>query len=534
MSFRPNPPSFQQLSMFDGYRMLSDKKQRMLKDSWATTFRDEIFANIDEEPYRKLFDEEGAASCPNYPINTLVAASIIKKMFGLSEEELFESINLDLRYSYALNLDSLSEDVFSLRTYERLISKVVAHHKETGEDLIQQTWDSLTDQIAKVMGIDKTNRRMDSFMVQMSAKDMSRRELIYKAIKGFVSYLFLIGDTEGISYMGHYTQDGDQNNVLYRCPAEHRDGRDHALLKDASVLIEKCGGSYADEKAYKVFSRIINEQTILENGTRRFRNKEDGGFGSNIAQSTTDMDATFRSKAGKGHKGYVANVEESVGDNGSIITDYDFRPNNVSDQEMLSDRIERSDVQEQKTVIVADGAYDNDEIREAAARKNIDIITTDMTGRKVPVELGAFNISDDGKVINTCPAGHAPISNQYDEKTGQCHATFDAACCERCPYSSACKPKGKGKTRKVTISQKKVQRAKRQAELSGEERTKYSHFRNGVETIPSYFRSSLGVDDMKAFGLSRNRIHFGLDAIAFNVIKLIRFRQRQRTKCALT
>ena len=77
MSFRPNPPSFQQLSMFDGYRMLSDKKQRMLKDSWATTFRDEIFANIDEEPYRKLFDEEGAASCPNYPINTLVAASIM-------------------------------------------------------------------------------------------------------------------------------------------------------------------------------------------------------------------------------------------------------------------------------------------------------------------------------------------------------------------------------------------------------------------------------------------------------------------------
>lgn len=533
MSFRPNPPSFQQLSLFDGYRMLSDKKQRMLKDSWATTFRDEIYANIDEEPYRKLFDEEGAASRPNFPINTIVATAILKKMFGLSEVELFESINLDLRYAYALNLDSLSEDVFSLRTYERLISKVVAHQQETGEDLIQQTWDSLTEQIAKVMGIDMTKRRMDSFMVRMSAKDMSRRELIYKAIKGFVSYLFLIGDTEGISYMEHYTQDGDQNNVLYRCSAEHRDDRDAALLKDASLLIEKCGDSYADEKAYKVFSRIINEQTIVDNGTRRFRNKEDGGFDSNIAQSTTDMDATFRSKAGKDHKGYVANVEESVGDNGSLITDYDFRPNNVSDQEMLADRIERSDVQKQKTIIVTDGAYDNDEIREAAAKKNIEIITTDMTGRKVPVELGAFNLSVNGRAVNTCPAGHTPLYNKYDEKTGQCHATFDAACCEHCPYSTMCKPKGKGKTRKVTISQKKVQRAKRQAKLRGEESTEYSRFRNGVETIPSYFRSSLDVDDMNAFGLSRNRIHFGLDAIAFNVLKLIRFRRRQRVKCAL-
>lgn len=81
MSFRPNPPSFQQLSLFDGYRMLSDKKRRMLKDSWATTFRDEIYANLDEEPYMNLFDEEGAASRPNFPINTLVSASIIKKMF---------------------------------------------------------------------------------------------------------------------------------------------------------------------------------------------------------------------------------------------------------------------------------------------------------------------------------------------------------------------------------------------------------------------------------------------------------------------
>lgn len=534
MSFRPNPPSFQQLSLFDGYRMLSDKKRRMLEDSWAPIFREEIYAKIDEEPYRQLFEEEGSASRPNFPINTVVSAAILKKMFGMSETELFESINLDIRFSYALNLESLSEDVFSLRTYERLVSRVADHLAETGEDLIEQTMLSLADEIAKVMGIDKSHRRMDSFMVEMSAKDMSRRELIYKAIRGFVTYLFLIGDTEGIAYMEHYTQDGDQNNVLYRCTKEHQNDRDNALLKDASKLIEKCGSSYADEKAYQVFNRIINEQTILDNGNRRFRNKEDGDFDSNIAQSTTDMDATFRSKAGKNHKGYVANVEESVGKNGSIITDYDFQPNNVSDQQMLSDRIERSDVQEKKTVIVVDGAYDNDDIRESAADKNIEIVATDMTGRKVPVEFGAFNMTDDGTAVNTCPAGHAPMSNSYDEKTGQCCATFDAAHCEHCPYSSICKPKGKGSTKKVHVSQKKVQRAKRQVKLNDAERSEHSRFRNGVETIPSYFRNVLGVDNMKAFSWVRNRIHFGFDVGAFNAMKVIRFRQRQRVKCALT
>lgn len=290
MSFRPNPTSFQQLSLFDGYRMLSDKKRHMLEDSRAPIFREEIYAKIDEEPYRQLFEEEGSVSRPNFPINTVISAAILKKMFDMSETALFESINLDIRFSYALNLESLSEDVFSLRTNDR----------------------------------------------------------------------------------------------------------DNALLKDASKLIEKCGSSYADKKAYRVFNCIINEQTILDNGNRRFRNQEDGDFDSNIAQNTTDMDATFRTKAGKNHKGYVANVEESVGENGSIITDYDFQPNNVSDQQMLSDRIERSDVQEHKTVIVVDGAYDNDDIRESAADKNIEIVATDMTGRKVPVEFSAFNMTDDG------------------------------------------------------------------------------------------------------------------------------------------
>ena len=112
MSFRPNPSSFQQLSLFDGYQMLSEKKRQLLADSWAPVFRQDIFPNIDEDLFRPLFDEEGAASRPNSPINVIAGAAILKELFGLSETELEQCMSFDIRFSYALCLDSLSTDAF--------------------------------------------------------------------------------------------------------------------------------------------------------------------------------------------------------------------------------------------------------------------------------------------------------------------------------------------------------------------------------------------------------------------------------------
>ena len=73
-----------------------------------------------------------------------------------------------------------------------------------------------------------------------------------------------------------------------------------------------------------------------------------GGFHSGILQNPSDPDATYRSKAGKEHQGYVANLEETVDRNGSVITDYQFEQNIYSDSRFLKDSLERTEVQEEK------------------------------------------------------------------------------------------------------------------------------------------------------------------------------------------
>ena len=64
--------------------------------------------------------------------------------------------------------------------------------------------------------------------------------------------------------------------------------------------------------------RCLSEQTIVEETSRRLRTKEDGGFHSGMLQNPSDPDATYRSKAGKEHQGYAANLEEAVSKNGSV------------------------------------------------------------------------------------------------------------------------------------------------------------------------------------------------------------------------
>ena len=77
------------------------------------------------------------------------------------------------------------------------------------------------------------------------------------------------------------------------------------------------------------------EFIIVENENRRLRTKEDGGMKSTMLQNPSDPEATFRNKAGKEHRGYAANLEESVGADGSVVTEYQYEQNNHSDSQFI-------------------------------------------------------------------------------------------------------------------------------------------------------------------------------------------------------
>lgn len=119
-----------------------------------------------------------------------------------------------------------------------------------------------------------------------------------------------------------------------------------------------------------------------------------------MIQNPSDPDATYWVQAEKEYQGYVANLEETVGKNGSVITDYQYEQNNYSDSQFLKDSLARTEVQDETTTVVADGAYSGKENHDLAAEKNIQLVNTDLSGKTIDSSLQSLYLMK--KVQKSC------------------------------------------------------------------------------------------------------------------------------------
>lgn len=521
MSFRTN--SSQQMSMFDSTYGLTEREQKALDRSWARIFADDVFPQINEKRFSVLYSDK--ASRPNTPVNVIVGALIIKELFGISDDEVVDNLMLDPRYQLALHTTSFREQPLSDKSLSRFRIRCYNYERAYGVDLYHDCVTNLAEASARMMNIDKRIRRMDSLMVEANIRKLSRMELIYTCIAKLVAYLYKNGQDDLIGHMAHYYDPNDFNRVIYHCSDVDAGERFEVLLNDADTLLERCGSAFDDVTEYQLFVRCLSEQTIVEDGKRRLRTKEDDSMDSGLMQSPVDPDATFRTKAGKQHRGYAANVEESVGPNGSVVTDYQFDSNNKSDSEFLKDHLTDIGHQDKETVVVTDGAYSGDENVKAAADQNIRLITTDLLGKDADPVMGAFQFSEDGTRVLRCPAGNVPKSNWYNKQTGQVNVSFPRECCAGCPFQQHCHPKIFKRVSKLTVSVKMKNRAITRSQMQTEEFKQYAKLRNGVETVPSLLKNRYDVNRMHVHGRIRCKFSFGSKIAALNFRKLFRYRK---------
>lgn len=523
MSFRTNES--QQMSLTDSTLFgLTAREKKALEHSWAKVFADDIFPSIDEKPFAVLYSDK--ASRPNSPVNVIVGALILKELFDLSDDEVYENLLLDPRYQYALHTTSFQEQPISDKTLSRFRQRCYNYECLQGVDLYHDCIKDLAGKTARLMKIDGRIRRMDSMMVEANIRKLSRAELLYRSIAKWVSWLHTNGRNELIYGYEHYYDPNDYNQLFYHNRSSELDNGLDKLLKDADQLLKNSSYGFSGITEYDLFVRVLSEQTVVDDdGIRRLRTKGDAILGSSIMQSPTDPDATYREKAGKKHRGYVANIEESVSENGSVVTDYQFEQNTKSDSAMFKEHLDDIGPQEQEVTIVADGAYSGTENQEKAAENNIKLVTTDLSGKDVPEIIGEFELNEEGTQVLKCPAGHTPKSTSYIRQTGICTASFPRSCCENCPHRGECRAKIYKRVAKVRVSGKAVARAVLQAEMETDLYKDYGRFRNGVETIPSILRNVFHADRMSVSGLIRNKFFFGSKVAALNFRKLYRYRQ---------
>ncbi len=525
MSFAMNDAGVQQLSLFDTFNALTEREKKFLDKSWAKHFAEHIFPKIDEKPYAVLYSDKD--SRPNTPVNVQIGALILKEFTGLSDDDILTSLMFDIRFQYALHTTSFIEQPLNDRTLGRFRQRCATYEKETGIDLLHGTIESLADEMASMMRLDRSLRRMDSLMVASNIKRMGRLELLYTCVANLVCEMGKQGDRIP-EVLRHYTEADDHNRVIYHNRSEETDGKINTVLRDARMLKELCGTGHEESRHYQLLLRVIREQAVEGgDGTLRLRTKEDGGMNAHILQNPADPEATFREKAGRQHRGYAANVTEISGEAGSMVMDYQYEVNAYSDSQFLKDAIEKMGRQEDEVTIITDGAYAGAGNEAMAEESRIVLVTTNLTGRAADDAMADFEFNDEGTRVQTCPGGHEPKSCSYNRKTGQCLASFHKSQCEGCPFKDRCQPKPFKRVCKKTVSVKAKRRAEQQRYRGSVEFQNFSRFRNGVETIPSILRRKYQVDAMPVRGYIRSKFVFGCKIGALNFKKFCKYLQGQ-------
>jgi len=446
---------------------------------------------------------------------------ILKELFTLTDDELLASILCDIRFQYALNTTSFKDQPFSDRTFSRFRERLYLYTLETGIDLLHEEMEAMADVFVKYLNINPSVKRMDSLMVSSSSKKMSRLEILYSCVQNMIKTINRTGENQLLKSMEHYLNEEDRNETIYHRKSEEISSRLQQVIVDATTLIAKLDDAYFELPEYQLLRRVLLEQSETDSKGNVIP-KDKKSITPSSLQNPSDPDATYRRKAGKANKGYVGNLVETVDENGSIITSYDYAVNSHSDSSFCKETIEKLGLQETKTTLIADGAYASTENVNLAAENNIELITTALLGKTPDVIQAKFQIDLNKREVIKCPAGYKPYKTSYYEETGLYRASLNKKSCEQCPLREQCGAKIQKKSAYVLITEKMVQRASYLQKLSSEEYRSLSKKRNGVEGLPSVLRRRYHVDNMPVRGLVRSKMWFSLKVGAINVKRVLK------------
>lgn len=507
--------------------------KRILERGWAHHFNRNIFCKINEERFSVLYSENDA-SRPNSPVNVIISLLILKELFQQTDEELVGSLHFDIRYQYAVGTTSYDKQPISINTLYNFRCRLLEYEMNTGIDLLKDEIEALSSDVATVMGVDNNKIRMDSLMVSSSCKKMSRIELVYTVNRNMIKVIEKYDESILPNEYKEYLKKSHKNDTIYRTKSVDAGSKLEILLTHSIGLFELLknnSASLIETEEFEILKRMIEEQ--VETADEQSTPKQGKDIASNSLQNPSDPDATYRKKYGS-NIGYTANVAEGFNDKESVILKYDLKPNIYSDSKFSDDIIEElaTKIEDDETVkLVVDGAYYEQDKADKAAEKGIELIPTELVGKK-PTDgkfsYANFDIDEENGVISRCPAGQEPEVSSF--KKGTYTGKFNKETCNKCEHKDKCPFKSQKKNNVIRFTQKRYNTDLQRERMKDSNYIELANKRAGVEGIPSVLRRRYKVDNMPIRGYLRSKLWFGFKIMAYNVKKLLRNIDKGRKK----
>jgi hypothetical protein len=453
----------------------------------------------------------------------MAAALVLREKRRWTYAELFNNVQFNLLTRLALGLNDLESMPFCEATLFNFQNRLASHYLDTGQDLFEQVFDSLTAKQLKSLGIKTDIQRTDSFMAESNICEYSRIRLLVEVLIRFHRVLSESDKEQFGDHFAPYIKESS-NKYVYRLK---KGDLPHELVKLAKLyqlVVKKFKSRYKDTIAYQILKRVYQEHFTVAH--KKVFVKPNEALTSSCLQSPDDMEATYRQKNG-GHRGRVINVTETGNPDNKVnlITDVAINPNNTDDGVALNKRLNRlkqktPDLNEMHT----DGAYGSLDNDKKYAELNITPIQTAIRGPQTDVRFDIEQI-DDNTYIVTCPR-----QRQQSQPTRTRHkACFDLNDCAGCAHSGTCPARIGKKHRTFYFNHDDYQRLKRINMIYNipKERRK---IRPNVEATVREFKCRTEKGKLKVRGTFKTRLFAFSTAMAINFGRIFRY---ERTLTAL-
>jgi hypothetical protein len=511
--FRANVDHAQD-DLFSPVNQLPPEKQNKLRASKHWCFYELMFCQIDETLFSCLYSEKG--SRPNAPINTMVAALILKHQFGWTFEELFQHIDFDLLTRAALGLRTLSTTPFAPSTLFDFQRRLFEHELVTGENLFETIFDRLTSTQLTQLKLKTSIQRTDSVLLASNIRDYSRLQLLIEVL---LRLHRILSDPDKVvvkDLLAPYLSQS-ASKYLYRLERPALPDELRRLGTIYHTLYQHCQAAYGNTDMFAIFQRVYTEHfTVVDNSMTVIPGNELSGT---ILQSPDDPDATYRTKRGESSTGFVLNaVETTHPDNPvNLIVDVTVEPNTTDDSVILNGRL---DALVRKTPeldeLHTDGGYGSEANDRALQAAGIAHIQTAVKGRKATVDI-TITPTDDTTYQVACP--FQTVASQPTRT--RLKACFDVAVCAGCDRADRCPAQEQKTCRAFFFTPEDAARNARHRRIQTlpvERRT----LRSNVEATIREFVSRLDGHTVSVRGLFKTALFAFSRAMAINFGRIFR------------
>jgi hypothetical protein len=514
------------LNMFDPLERFGPKRRKLLEQSWAQVFRDEILPELPVELLSKSY--HASMGRPSKELFAMLGLMILQQMHDRTDEEAVYDFAFNELWHHALDMAGASdvEAYVCPKTIWSVRTMLVEH------DRYVALFEAVTDKLAKVYEVDTSKQRLDSMHIHSNMRHLGRIGLFVNTIKKFLVNLkrhhqerFASLDQALISR--YFPQRGESAFSMVK-PSESAKTL-ASVSQDLFCLIERFrhSESVTQMNSYQLLVRLFKEQCRVEDTKtqdNRVVVKPNKEVPSDSLQNPSDPQAGYRGHKGKG---YQVQVAETYGDDKqlSLITYVSVESADKSDTTALIPTIK--DTQQRglsPKEVLADSAYGSDDNCEKAKALGVELVSpakgpdTDKA-----LSLADFTLSERRKVT-ACPQGHGPMKTKH--KKGRYTASFNAQHCKSCPCLCSCPVVAGKKAYYLRYDDKALRLATRRAyEKTLEFRDRY-RFRAGIEATNSALDRKTGVKQLRVRGLKAVSLAATLKAAALNILRAAAFRAR--------